>query len=93
MAYLQSASTRDARHQPEHSSGAGGFGGGGGAGTKRKSGSMSEMSGGAELSYHERPAAHGGGLGSALFKQRERERAKVKAAAKNAGAGAGGSGF
>ena len=38
--------------------GAGGFGGGGGAGTKRKSGSMSEMSGGAELSYHERPAAH-----------------------------------
>ena len=37
--------------------GAGGFGGGGGAGTKRKSGSMSEMSGGAELSYHERPAA------------------------------------
>ena len=73
--------------------GAGGFGGGGGAGTKRKSGSMSEMSGGAELSYHERPAAHGGGAGHALFRQRERERAKVKAAAKNAGAGAGGSGF
>ena len=70
--------------------GAGGFGGGGGAGTKRKSGSMSEMSGGAELSYHERPAAHGGGAGHALFRQRERERAKVKAAAKNAGAGAGG---
>ena len=65
-------------------------GGGGGAGTKRKSGSMSEMSGGAELSYHERPAAHGGGAGHALFRQRERERAKVKAAAKNAGAGAGG---
>ena len=73
--------------------GAGGFGGGGGAGTKRKSGSMSEMSGGAELSYHERPAAHGGGAGHALFRQRERERAKVKAAAKNAAAGAGGSGF